>query len=130
MAVARFVFTSYSKSFSVYVENLEALSVEQIQEIESFVKNRKGLFDFTNYTFAIQKRLEFQEFVKLISLSDIHAVCIDKPVVTLQKDRVGFGQYKGMYYSELPNSYMVWLKTNYRGYDKEKVEKELQKRNL
>ena len=45
-----FIFTKYSKSFSVHIKNLEQLTVEQIQEIESFVKVRNGIFDFNTYT--------------------------------------------------------------------------------
>lgn len=130
MATPKFIFTSYTKSFKVLVENLEKLSVEQIQEIESFVSNRKGIFNFNNYTFVIQKRIEFNEFVKLLKLSDLTAICIDKPVVAAFKPRVGFGQYKGMSYDELPDSYLIWLKTNYNGPDREAINKELKRRKL
>ena len=51
MNKARFIFTKLSHSFTVKVLNLESLSVEQIQEIEQFVKQRNGLFDFNTYTF-------------------------------------------------------------------------------
>ena len=130
MAIASFVFTSLSNSFKVHVQNLEKLSVTQIQEIESFVIKRKGVFDFTNYTFVIRKRLEFNEFEKLISLSKLEAKCIDKPLLQHSKPRVGFGQYKGMTYDELPDSYLLWLKTNYNGKDRTIIDKELKKRRL
>jgi len=35
-----------------------------------------------------------------------------------------------MQYNELPNSYMLWLKANYRGQDRETIDKELKKRKL
>ena len=130
MAVAKLHFTARNNSFSVSVENLETLSVEQIQELESFVSKRKGIFDFNTYSFVIQKRLEFNDFVKLIHESSVSAICIDNPIVRAARDRVGFGQYKGMFYDELPNSYLSWLKTNYNGYDKDKILKELKKRKI
>ena len=130
MQKARFVFTGYKNSFKVFVQNLENLSVAQIQEIQAFVEIRKGIFDFSTYTFVIQKKLEFEEFVKVINLLPINAIVTNKPIIEIQKDRVGFGQYKGMYYSELPDSYLVWLKSNYHGSDKELIELELKRRKL
>lgn len=126
-----FKFKKYANSFQVYVENLEELSVEQIQEIESFVTDRKGIFDFQTYSFIIQKRLDFQEFLSLIMHSQIDAFCLEEIAITKASEpRIGFGQYKGMYYSELPDSYIVWLRSNYRGYERDIIEKELLKRKL
>lgn len=130
MQKAKFIFTKYKKSFSVKVVNLEKLSVEQIQEIQSFVTVRNGIFDFISYTFVIQKKLEFYEFLELIAHSGINAICDENIIVKKAQARIGFGQYKGMQYNELPDSYMLWLKTNYRGYEKELIEKELTKRKL
>ena len=130
MINANLVFTQYSKSFSVYITNLEQLSVEQIQEIESFVKIRKGVFDFNTYTFTIQKKIEFEEFVELIEHSSIQAKLSEHIIQAKFQPRVSFGQYKGMQYNELPDSYMLWLKSNYRGYDRETVDKELKRRKL
>lgn len=130
MTKAVFVFTSYANSYKVHVQNLEKLSVEQIQKIEAFVQRRKGMFDFTNYTFEIQKRVDFFEFEKLITSVFETAICINEPKLAIQEARVSFGQYKGMFYSELPDSYLLWLKTNYMGKDKSTIEAELKKRKL
>ncbi len=130
MVKAQFIFTKQRNSFSVHVKNLEKLSVEQIQEIQEFVKVRNGIFDFNNYSFSIQKKIEFNEFIVLVSSSNIEATCSENIIIQKQQPRVGFGQYKGMFYSELPDSYMLWLKNSYRGQDKEIIDKELQKRNL
>lgn len=130
MPTPKFIFTSHQNSFKVLVENLEQLSVEQIQEIQEFVKKRKGIFDFIKYTFVIQKRLEFDEFQRLIELSELDALCYDAPVITIPKARVSFGQYKGMYYAELPDSYLLWLKGNYFGSGRKFVDNELKKRRL
>ena len=130
MIKADFLFTQYARSFSVYIKNLEKLTVEQIQEIESFVSSRKGVFDFNTYTFSIQKKIEFSEFVELIEHSGIQAKLSERIIQVKSQPRVGFGQYKGMQYRELPDSYMLWLKSNYRGYERETIEKELKRRKL
>ncbi|MGE4397667.1 MAG: hypothetical protein AB7D34_09530, partial [Sulfurimonas sp.] len=99
-----FIFTKLHNSFSVYVKNLEHLSVEQIRRIEAFALQRKGIFDFNTYTFVIQKRLECEEFVLLLQKSDLDALCEENFVKTQQTQRVEFGKYKGLAYSDLPDS--------------------------
>jgi len=130
MNKAQFVFTKYHNSFRVHVKNLEKLSVEQIQEIQKFVRVRKGIFDFATYSFVIQKRLEFSDFVALVLSSNIKATCSENIIIQKQQPRVNFGQYKGMFFSELPDSYILWLKSNYRGNQRGIIEKEVTKRNL
>ncbi len=130
MVKAHLIFTHYQNSYSVYIPNLERLSVEQIQELQHFVDVRKGVFDFEKYTFVIQKRLEFVEFLSLINSLGIKAVCEENFIVKKAQPRVGFGQYKGMLYNELPDSYLIWLKTNYHGADRAIIDSELKKRKL
>ena len=130
MPKADLTFTHYTNSYSVKVNNLEKLSVEQIQKIQHFVSSRNGIFDFNTYKFVIQKRVEFYEFLHLINHSDIDATCREYVIPTKAQPRIGFGQYKGMQYNELPDSYMLWLKTNYRGYERDTIDKELKKRRL
>lgn len=130
MNKAQLLFTEFKNSFSVHIQNLEELSVEQIQEIQNFVSVRRGVFDFNTYTFVIQKRLSFKEFVTLISNSDIQATCKEKFIETEDRARVEFGQYKGLFYSEVPDSYLIWLKSNYRGKDRDDLDKELNIRGL
>lgn len=130
MSKAHFVFTKLHNSFSVHVKNLENLSVEQIQAIESFVRERKGLFDFNTYTFVIQKRLEFNEFVSLLQKSAIDVTCEENFLKIQQTQRVKFGKYKGLAYCDLPDSYLLWLKSNYSGKSREIVEAEIKFRNL
>ncbi|MDO9265561.1 MAG: DUF3820 family protein [Sulfurimonas sp.] len=125
MAKAHFIFTKYSNSISVHVKNLEQLSVAQIQDIEAFVRERKGIFDFNSYIFTIQKRLEFNEFLALIAKSSIDATCEEKSLNVQQRERVEFGKYKGMLYCDIPDSYLIWLKSNYSGKDRDTIEAEL-----
>lgn len=130
MPKPHFIFTKQKNAFSVHVKNLEALSVEQIQEIQHFVSERKGYFDFTTYTFTIGKNLDYQEFVKLLSVLHVEALVEEKVVYTQSSLRISFGQYKGMLYSELPDSYLLWLKNNYTGSDRETICDEVAKRQL
>ncbi|SFV64859.1 hypothetical protein MNB_SM-4-900 [hydrothermal vent metagenome] len=125
-----FICTAYKSSFKVIVKNLESLSVTQIQDIEKFVSLRKGIFDFTTYSFILQKKIEFKEFVKIIELGSLDASCIDNPIISQVKPRVSFGQYKGMLYAELPDSYILWLKENYSGAQKNILQEELKHRGF
>ncbi|MFA5232853.1 MAG: DUF3820 family protein [Sulfurimonas sp.] len=130
MSKPHFVFTKYSNSISVHVKNLEQLSVAQIQSIEAFVSARKGIFDFSTYIFTIQKRLEFGEFISLLQNSSLDATCEEKIINIRQRERVEFGKYKGMLYCDLPDSYLLWLKSNYMGKDRDIVEAELKFRSI
>ena len=131
MNKAELFFSEFKNSFRVYIKNLEELSVEQIQEIERFVKARRGIFDFETYSFVIQKRLSFKEFVALIDGSNIKAICKESLAQTSDnRPRVEFGQYKGLFYSDLPDSYLKWLKSNYLGKDRDALEQELKNRHL
>ena len=89
MVQPKFIFTKYFNYFEVYIENLEKLSVNQIQDIELFVKKRKGIFDFNRYTFSIQKRLEFYQFLSLMEYEKFDVECRNKIIQkkTLFKNR-------------------------------------------
>ncbi len=130
MAKARFLFTKNQDSLHVYIENLEELSVEEIQKIEAFVAMRKGIFDFSSYTFFIPKKLDFETFTSLLWHVGIDATCKEQNSLIQSDTKIEFGQYKGMFYSELPDSYLVWLKSNYRGSQRDIITMELKQRNL
>ena len=130
MSKAYLFFTQYTNSYGVQIINLEQLSVKQIQELEYFVSSRNGVFNFETYSFTIQKRLDFNQFLSLITHSKIEAICKENIPIVKAQPRISFGQYKGMQYNELPDSYMLWLSNNYRGYDRDAIEKELKYRGL
>jgi len=130
MPLPRFNFTSYSSSFKVVVDNLESLTVEQIEEIERFVSQRKGVFDFNTYSFSIQKRVSFREFKELVEQLGMKTICVESSLIEKREARISFGQYKGMAYSKLPDSYLQWLKSNHIGKDRAHIEKECKKRAL
>ena len=130
MVIPQLIFTQYTNSYSVWIPNLEKLSVEQIQQLQKFTDARKGIFDFEKYSFKIRKKMEFYEFVSLIKHLGIVSTCRENIIVKKSQPRIGFGQYKGMQYNELSDSYMLWLKTNYRGYERELLEEELKRRSL
>ena len=130
MNKAQLILTKQPNSFSVHVENLEQLTVPEIQVLETFVSVRNGLFDFNTYTFFIPKRLEFDEFEMLLEHINISATCKEKIIKVQQKAKVEFGKYKGMYYSELPDAYLLWLKSNYKGKDRDIIDAELNFRTI
>ncbi|NPA59960.1 MAG: hypothetical protein GXO30_05790 [Epsilonproteobacteria bacterium] len=130
MKKAKFLFRKFTNSFLVKVENLEELSVHEIQKIEKFVKDRDGVFDFERYEFVIQKRLEFDKFVDLVDFCGLDAVVFQKITQAKQHPRVSFGRYKGMFYKEVPSSYLLWLKSNYYGTDREFLDEELKSRRI
>ena len=127
---AHFIFTQHANSFSVHIVNLEKLSVEDIQKIELFVTQRKGVFDFQTYTFVIQKKLNFEEFNALVQHSAIESISEEKIVINTTDEKIAFGKYKGMRISDLPESYLLWMRANYRGSQRELIEQELQRRNM
>jgi hypothetical protein len=126
----KLTFTKHTNSFSVHVENLEELSVEQIKALEEFVSARKGVFDFDSYTFVIQKKLDFREFLLLLKHCNIDATCREHIPLEKQNIKVSFGKYKGMLYSELPDSYLLWLKSSYRGKERDIIDDEIAARKL
>jgi len=130
MTKPHLIFTQNKNSFNVYIKNLEKLNINQIKELENFVSIRNGMFDFNKYTFNIQKKLSFNHFVLLLEHLNIAAKCEENIILSQNQPRISFGQYKGMQYTELTDSYLLWLKTNYRGKDREIIDKELKKRNL
>ena len=57
-------------------------------------------------------------------------MCEEKIVVRKTDAKIEFGKYKGMSYNKISDSYLLWLKANYRGKDRDTVDIELQSRNL
>jgi len=131
VVAAELIFTRYKTSYSVYVKNIQKLSVAQIQELEHFVKLRHGYFDFNTFSFSIQKKISFKEFTKLLNSLNITAV-VEENIIKTRDDimKINFGKYKGMFYSDLPDSYLLWLSKNYNGEDRNIITQELQNRNL
>ncbi len=130
MPKAHLVFKSYKKFYTVNIPNLEELSVEQIKELQDFVSFRNGIFDFNNYSFSIQKTMEYNDFVSLVNHLGIDCKCEEKIELYKEIHRVGFGQYKGMPVCDLPDSYLLWLKNNYHGDQKDIFLKEIEKRKI
>jgi len=130
MVKAQLYFTKHRHSFTVFVKNMEELSVTQIQELEKFSMLRHGYFNFEKYSFTIQKNLAFHEFVQVIHSLKISSDIYETVSNSKQNKKISFGKYKGMFYSELPDSYLLWLKSNYNGEDRILINDELKSRNL
>lgn len=130
MVKAQLYFTKHRHSFTVYIKNLEDLSVSQIQELERFSSLRHGYFDFEKYSFTIQKNIDFHEFVQVMHSLEISSDIYETSSTNKKSQKIGFGKYKGMFYSELPDSYLLWLRNNYIGEDRVVIGDELKSRNL
>ena len=130
MPKPHFIFSKFPNSIKVDIPNLEELDVPTIQAVEKFVQERKGYFDFNTYSFVLQKRIEYEEFEKILQVSELDATSEYRREVESFQPRVSFGQYKGVFYSELPDSYLLWLKNNYMGRDRGFIEAELKSRKL
>lgn len=130
MPTPRLEFSAYQNSYKVDITNMEALSVEQIQELQAFVAKRKGIFDFNTYSFSIQKRVNFEEFTKLLQELELKVFCTEVFITASVEPRVPFGQYKGMLYREIPDSYLLWLRSNHKGKERDFIESECKKRAL
>lgn len=124
------VFTKKKNSFTIYVKNMEQLNVVQIQKLEAFVKIRNGLFDFEKYEFSINKNIEFFEFVSLVEHVQLDAICEENIVYSKNQPRISFGQYKGMQICDLDDTYLIWLKGNYRGEQRALIDNEIASRGL
>ena len=139
MALPLLRFIAYRDYYVVRVENLAQLSVPQIQQIEAFAEERRSRLDFSNASMRIWKRIDFAHFNKTLALAGIMADTIESEVVPQKRAQetpvqenpsIGFGKYKGMRYSELPEPYLLWLKGNYNGPERSAIESELRRRSL
>jgi hypothetical protein len=130
MTKPKLIFTKYQNSFNVKVENMEQLEVFQIKQLQDFVEIRKGIFDFETYSFKINKKIQYPEFIDLLKHLNIDANVEENILKVQQNVKINFGQYKGMYFSELPDSYLLWLKSSYMGKNRDTIDLEIKSRNL
>jgi hypothetical protein len=130
MPIPKLIFTKYHDSFIVEVKNMELLEVLQIKQLQDFVKIRKGIFDFQTYSFKINKKIQYTDFIDLLKHLNIDANIEENILKVKQNIKVDFGKYKGMFFSELPDSYLLWLKSSYMGKNRDDIDVEIKSRNL
>ena len=138
MALPLLRFVAYKDYYTVTVENLTALTVPQIQQLQAYASQRRSRLDFENATMRIWKRIDFGHFNKTLESAAIIADTIESEVVRsdtvavapVKDPVVGFGKHKGMRYADIPDSYLIWLKGNYSGPERGLIEAELTKRSL
>jgi len=125
-------FVAHYDNFTLKVENITALSVSQIQELEQFAAARRGRLDFSTSTIRIWKRLSFGELNRILALSGIQADTIESEIKRKKETSVdaviGFGKYRGTHYRDIPTHYLLWLKKNYQGHERQALEDELRSR--
>ena len=130
MPIPKLIFTKYHDSFIVEIKNMELLEVLQIKQLQDFVKTRKGIFDFQTYSFKINKKIQYTDFIDLLKHLNIDANVEENILKVKQNIKVDFGKYKGMFFSELPDSYLLWLKSSYMGKNRDDIDVEIKSRNL
>ena len=130
MPIPKLIFTKYHDSFNVEIKNMELLEVLQIKQLQDFVKTRKGIFDFQTYSFKINKKIQYTDFIDLLKHLNIDANVEENILKVKQNVKVDFGKYKGMFFSELPDSYLLWLKSSYMGKNRDDIDVEIKSRNL
>ena len=131
-------FIAYRDFYIVRVENLTLLSVPQIKQLERYASERRSVLDFEDASMRIWKRIDFDHFNKTLELSGIAANTIESEIVrpgiapeeVPVSPKIGFGKYRGLSYSELPDDYLQWLKRNYQGPERQNIERELSSRSL
>ena len=141
MALPQLRFIAYRDYYIVRVENLTALTVPQIHQLEAYAAERRSRLDFNTSTMRIWKRIDYAHFNKTLEAAGIAADTIESEVVRRDAGapaqpepepdaRVGFGKHRGMRYCDLPESYLLWLKNNYSGPERGLIEAELSRRHL
>ncbi len=128
-------FVAYRNYFTLSIENLSQLSVAQIQQLEKFASDRRARLDFNTARMRIGKRISYSELNRLLALSGIKADTIESEIKRKKEQAtvdpiIGFGKHRGMHYSEIPVEYLLWLKKNYQGHEREALEHELRNRSL
>jgi hypothetical protein len=127
--------------YTIRIENLEALSVPQIRQLEAFAMQRRSTLDFQTASIRIWKRIDYHHFNKTLEAAGIAADTIESEIVRSPSAaaeappervtaKVGFGKHRGIAYAELPESYLLWLKMNYSGPERHYIDQELAARNL
>ncbi len=135
MVTPKLVYEQRRDYLLLRVTNLTQLSVAQIQELEQFAAARRGWFDFNTSQIHIEKRLELEQLSKLLDSVGITASveekeeAVEAPKCNVNA-KIGFGKYRGHAYSEIPDAYMMWLKGNYYGPERQEVDNELARRGL
>ncbi|MEA3374033.1 MAG: hypothetical protein U9Q62_10160 [Campylobacterota bacterium] len=135
MALPLLRFVAHYDCCDIIVENLPSLTVPQIQQLEKFASDRRGQLDFSNSKIRIHKRIDFEYFNRILELSGIQADTIESEVVKATPVKavnalIGFGKHRGTSYSELPVEYLLWLKQNYQGHERQYIEQECINRSI
>ena len=134
MALPLLRFVAYKDYYTVRIENLTRLSVPQIRQLEAYAVERRSVLDFSTASMRIWKRIDYAHFNKTLELAGIDADTIESEVVhphpPMDNPVIGFGKYKGMHYADLPEEYLLWLKHNYNGPQRQTIEQELRNRSL
>lgn len=126
----RLSYTQYSRYFSCKIENINELSVEVLQKLESFISARSGKLDYEKESFIIPKKIEMHHLQELFNITGIDVFLTEKaPNVRIADSAViNFGKFKGTKWINLEDDYLLWLSKNINGDDRYTALSELQRR--
>ncbi len=127
----RLSYAQYHKYFICKIENISELSVQELQDLESFAKKRSGKLDYTNESFTIPKRIELQHLQELFSLMQMDVFVVEKEPqrqAIASTATINFGKFKGTKWSDLEEDYLRWLSQNINSDDKNTALAEIQRR--
>lgn len=124
-------YTQYSKAFSCKIENIKELSVETLQELETFASSRSGKLDYASESFTIPKRIELHHLQELFQLKNMDVFITEaepQRQKISQNATINFGKFKGQKWEDLKDDYLVWLTQNLNSEDRQVAMNELASR--
>ncbi|HIC44744.1 MAG TPA: hypothetical protein EYO73_10855 [Sulfurimonas sp.] len=124
-------YTQYSKQFTCKIENIGELSIQTLQELEAFASQRSGSLDYSKESFSIPKRIEIQHLQELFQLKGMDVFITQKEAqkhFAVNTSIINFGKFKGTKWSDLEDTYLLWLTKNLNSDDRQTAIRELERR--
>lgn len=127
----KLTYTQYPRYFRCKIENINELSVQNLQELEAFASARSGQLDYQSESFIIPKRIEIQYLQELFNLKGIEVFITEQEPQKYkisQNATINFGKFKGQKWSDLDEEYLKWLSQNLSSDDRQTALNELSQR--
>lgn len=110
---------------------MQDLSVQTLQELESFAAQRSGKLDYSTESFTIPKRIELQHLQEIFKLKGMDVFITEaEPRRREVSDSaiINFGKFKGQKWTDLKEDYLLWVCQNINSQDKQIALAELDRR--
>ncbi|MDF1881241.1 hypothetical protein JHD50_07990 [Sulfurimonas sp. MAG313] len=124
-------YTQYSKQFICKIQNINELSVQTLQELENFASTRSGSLDYTKESFCIPKRIALSHVQELFKLKGLDVFITEEEAKRQRISNmatINFGKYKGTKWTDLDDTYLLWLSKNLNSDDRQIAISELESR--